>query len=168
MAYILTENQTACWHKSMYNVPSRRELTISTLETTSPPPASRGQAPKLAVYSNCPPELQFLNDLTIFHCLNKLLSILCFISVSAPPALIPGWLVVSACTEGMAQLLLQQLLNQHKLQLTVLKYVEIGVYLRTWGCKPRWFSSCLTNSWANPAARVKMRKTARMTTTALG
>lgn len=42
--------------------------------------------------------------------------------------------MVSACTEGMAQLLLWQLLNHHRLQLAVLKYVEIGVYLGTRGC----------------------------------
>lgn len=97
-------------------------------------PASRGQAPRLAVDGECPLELQLSNDLAAF-CLGF------YLSVQPSGSHLRVTTVVSACTEGMAQLLSQQLLNHHKLQLTVLKYVEIGVYLSTWDCKPWWFSS---------------------------
>lgn len=115
----------------MYSVSSRQELRISTLATL---PASRGQAPSLAVDAECL-ELQFLNDLISFQCLNKSLSILCFFSCVHPSGpRLRVTTVVSACTEGMAQLLCWQLLNHHKLRLTVLKYGEIGVYLSTRDC----------------------------------
>lgn len=63
--------------------------------------------------------------------------------------------MVSAYTEGMAQLLLWQLLNHHKLWLTVLNYVEIGVYLSTWDCNHGGAAAASQTAEPNPAARVR-------------
>lgn len=153
----------------MYNVPSRQELRISALEAVSLLPASRGRAPKL-VDGECPLEdfifsFRWSYQFSLFKQVAFYLVLYLFVHPSGSHGGVTA--VVSACTEGMAQLLLWQLLTHHKLQLTVLKYVEIGAYLSTQDCKPWWFSSCHTNSWANPAARVEMKEMARMTATAL-
>lgn len=116
-----------------------------------------------------PVKLQFLNDLISFQCLNKSLYIFCFFScvcLSGPHLRVTT--VVSACTEGMAQLLFWQLLNQHKLQLAALKYVEIGVYLSTWDCNHS--GAAAASQTAEPTLQQggKMKETARMTSAALG